>query len=513
LKSLVADDPEQSIRAEGLDQAKNTWLAHSKVMIAQRSADQPTNADWVLMGKALIDDIRTKFDKFTDVEEAVREARHDRVDHMKRGLALGGVGLVILLAITVAYVVQRNMMALARDYNEALATTEHRHAALARSEADLEEQKERLRVTLTSIGDGVIVTDPEGRVVLMNPEAERLTGWTNLEALHQPLAAVFRIVDETSRQPQQDRVATILRDKRVIGLAHNSLLLSRAGQSWPVEDSAAPICDVRGTVIGVVVVFHDATEMRQAQAALKAYSADLEQKVADRTTTLQQAVSELQAFSYTVSHDLRSPLRAMQGFAEAVIEDYGDKLDEEGRSHLERIRNAGIRLDKLIQDLLAYTRISREDTPLQVLDLSPLIAGVIERDPLLNNPAATIRFDGKMPRVFGREAALIQVLSNLLGNAAKFVPPGTAPQITIRREDRGERVRLWIEDNGIGISERDQERIFQMFVQVNEGKAFGGTGVGLAIVKKAVQTMRGSVGVESSENAGSRFWFELTKAA
>jgi PAS domain S-box-containing protein len=464
------------------------------------------------MGKSLVDTIAAKFDKFTQVEESLRDARVERVKHMKSALAYGGGGLVLLLLVTIAYVVRKQMLALAADYRVALETIEQRHAALARSEADLEGQKEWLRVTLTSIGDGVIVADPTGRVVLMNHEAERLTGWTNVEALHQPLPTVLRIVDEANRTVVEDIVARILREKRVVALGSNSLLISRAGQSWPIDDSAAPICGARGNVMGVVIVFHDATQMRNAQLAQKAYSENLEKTVAERTTTLQQTVSELEAFSYTVSHDLRSPLRAMQGFAEAVLEDYGDKLDERGKNYLERIRNAAERLDKLIQDLLAYTRISREDAPLEAIDLTPVVRGIVERDPNLNASPEIVRIEGELPRVYGRESALIQVLSNLLSNAAKFVAPGAMPKIRVRAEERGDRVRVWIEDSGIGIPERDQERIFQMFVQVNDAKIYGGTGVGLAIVKKAMQTMRGSVGVESSEGAGSRFWFELNKA-
>jgi len=512
LKGLVQDSPEQSIRAEDLRQADATWLDHAKTMVAQKTQNLPTNPDWVVNGKTMIDGIRAKFDKFTDVEENLRDQRLDRLKHMKRSLAYGGGGLVGLLLLTVAYVVRKQMMALAADYRAALDTIEQRHASLVRSEADLEGQKEWLRVTLTSIGDGVIVTDPQGRVVLMNHEAERLTGWTNVEALHQPLASVLRVIDEKTRALEEDIVGRVLREKRVLALSSNSMLLSRSGEQWPIEDSAAPICDSHGKELGVVVVFHDATEVRAAQMSLKAYSADLEKKVADRTTTLQQAVSELEAFSYTVSHDLRSPLRAMQGFSQAVLEDYADKLDEQGKSYLERIRNAGERLDKLIQDLLSYTRMSREDTPLAVIDLNPLVRDVIERDANLNASPDIVQIEGTLPKVMGRDAALLQVLSNLLGNAGKFVAKGGAPRIRIRSEDRGKQVRIWIEDNGIGISQQDQERIFQMFVQVNEGKIYGGTGVGLAIVKKAVQSMRGSVGVESEEGSRSRFWFELDKA-
>ena len=323
---------------------------------------------------------------------------------------------------------------------------------------------------------------------------------------------MFKVVDEKTRFALEDPVTKVFQEKKVVGLANHVLLLSRTGEEYPVEDSAAPICDAKGNILGAVMVFHDASDRRLAQKSLKEYSNDLEKQVADRTTALQQTVSELEAFSYTVSHDLRAPLRAMQGFSEAVLEDYADKLDAQGKHYLERIMDASKRLDNLIQDLLSYTQISRQDTPLETLDLNKVIRDIVDHDPSLNPPGATIRVEGTFPKVLGRESALAQVVSNLLGNAAKFVPPETVPQIRIWGEDRGSRLRLWIEDNGIGISPEDHERIFEMFVQTNDTQLYGGTGVGLAIVKKAVQTMRGSVGVESEDGAGSRFWVELNKA-
>jgi PAS domain S-box-containing protein len=190
LKELVPNNPEQVIRAEDLIEAKDTWLQHARTMISHRAQQIPVNGDWVRMGKTILDGIRAKFDKFAEVEESQRDSRVQEVAHMKVALAYGGCALVILLALAVAHLVRKPMLALAESYRAALDTIEQRHTALVRSEADLEEQKEWLRVTLTSIGDGVIVSDPAGRVVLMNHEAERLTGWTNVEALHQPLSAV-----------------------------------------------------------------------------------------------------------------------------------------------------------------------------------------------------------------------------------------------------------------------------------------------------------------------------------
>ena len=267
-------------------------------------------------------------------------------------------------------------------------------------------------------------------------------------------------------------------------------------------------------MLGVVLVFHNATDMRRAQSALKSHSEELEKRVVERTTALQGMVTELEAFSYTVSHDLRSPLRAMQGFAQAVLEDYGDKLDAQGKNYLDRIKNAAERLDRLIQDLLSFTRVARQNAPLVPIDLDKTLRDIVATYPNLHSPAAEVEIEGSLPSIMGQGASLTQVLSNLLGNAAKFVREGTTPHIRVWSEDAGEYVRLWIEDNGIGIPPADHERIFQMFVQVNESRLYGGTGVGLAIVKKAVESMHGQVGLISGKEGdeGSRFWVKLIKA-
>ncbi|MCE0485008.1 MAG: ATP-binding protein [Methylacidiphilales bacterium] len=512
LKQMVQDNPAQVSNAEDIIQAKDLWFDYAKTLVARRVERPIVNPQDIEMGKTLMDGVEAKYEKFNQTEIALQEERLRRVHQMQSIVTYGGGALLVLLSLSIAQVVRRQFMKLAGEYRRALTIIEDRAAALARSEADLEEQKEWFHVTLKSIGDGVIVADPEGRVVFMNEESERLTGWTSTDALLKPLPEVFKIVNEETRVPVENPVAKVFREKKVVGLANHTVLISRVGQEWPIEDSAAPIYDAKEKVLGVVLVFHNATEMRHTQRTLRAYSQNLEREVAERTTTLQQAVIELEAFSYTISHDLRSPLRAMQGFAQAVVEDYADKLDEQGKNYLLRIRNAAERLDRLIQDLLAYTRLSQEKAMLGPLDLDKIVREIIEHYPNLHLPAAQVEVVGTLPKIMGLEAALTQVLSNLLGNAAKFVAPGTEPRIKVWCEDHGEKVRLWIQDNGIGIAPRDFERIFQMFVQVNEPQRYGGTGMGLAIVRKAVQSIQGSVGVESEEGQGSKFWVELNRA-
>jgi PAS domain S-box-containing protein len=509
IRKLVAGNHDLENATNQLIQSKNTWIQHTKFTVNQRQKGKITDPDWTRLGRSLREDLNSRLSTLMAVQTKVRDDRLRDVTHMKHVFVLSCCAIAILLALAVGQLVRRQFATLALGYRHALHTVHQRNTALLRSEADLEQQKEWFRVTLTSIGDGVIVTDKEGRVVFMNHEAEKLTGWTAVESLLTPLPTVFRLIHERTREKMADSVSQVFRENRVVGASKLAVLVSRSGEECPIEDTAAPIRGPNGETLGVVLVFHNATDIRQAQQALRIHSDELERKVGERTANLRQAVNQLETFSYTVSHDLRSPLRAMQGFAVAALDEYGDKLDEQGREYLTRIKNAAERLDRLIQDLLSYSRLSRSEAPLADLDLDRMMRDIIDNYPNLRSPAAEVRIDGTLPHVWGHESALTQVIANLLGNAAKFVRPGTVAQIKVWAESAGNRMRLWIEDNGIGIDPQDAERIFSMFVRVNESSLYGGTGVGLAIVKKAVDAMHGAVGVESGKEGGARFWVEL----
>jgi PAS domain S-box-containing protein len=513
VRNLLSDNRDLKAQSDQLIQAKDTWLAHAKGTVAQRQAGKIPDADWTRLGRTLREDLNARLARLMQAQLQVRDARIRDVDHMKHVFVLSCCAIAILLALAVGQLVRRQFSSLALNYRHAIHTVEQRNTALERSESDLEQQKEWFRVTLTSIGEGVIVTDKDGRIVFMNHEAEKLTGWTSVEALLSPLGSVFRVIHEQTREKMSDSVSEVFRTNQVVELGKLAVLVSRTGEEWPIDDTAAPIRGPAGETLGVVLVFHNATEIRQAQQALRIHSDELERRVNERTANLRAAVNQLETFSYTVSHDLRSPLRAMQGFALAALEDYGDKLDEQGRDYLTRIKNAAERLDRLIQDLLSYSRLGKDDAPLVDLDLDKMTREIIENYPNLHEPSAEVQVEGTLPHVWGHESALTQVIANLLGNAAKFVPPGVVARIRIWAESLGPRMRLWIEDNGIGIDPKDAERIFTMFVRVDETSHYGGTGVGLAIVKKAVEAMHGRVGVEPGPKGGSRFWVELGEVA
>ena len=233
----------------------------------------------------------------------------------------------------------------------------------------------------------------------------------------------------------------------------------------------------------------------------------------DRKVKLERANEELEAFAYSVSHDLRAPLRAVQGMARALQEDYGQKLEPGAHEYTDRIMDASKRMDALIRDMLEYSRITRTEFEVRPVRVESALAAAqssIAED--LKERQAEIRIEGSFPGVLAEPTLLTQVFLNLLSNAIKFVAPGTQPQVQIYARDAGRKVRVCVQDNGIGIATQYQEKIFRMFERLHSVSEYPGTGIGLAIAQKAMVRMNGSLGVESEAGQGSLFWIELPKA-
>lgn len=274
-----------------------------------------------------------------------------------------------------------------------------------------------------------------------------------------------------------------------------------------------------GTVRGYLCAITDLSDrrameeaLRRAQQELQAHASELEGRVEARTASLREAITQMEEFSYSVSHDLRAPLRAMNAYAQALVEDYGAQLDDTARGYLDRIQRSSVRMEKLTHDVLSYSRVARAEIELADLDLTRIAHDIVAHYRELQEPAARVTVHAPLPRVRAHESSLGQALANLLTNGVKFVAPGVMPEIDVRAEVMGERVRIWIQDNGIGIAPEHQERLFQVFERVPTRNSYEGTGIGLAIVRKAVEKMGGTCGVVSDGSNGSRFWIELSKA-
>lgn len=254
------------------------------------------------------------------------------------------------------------------------------------------------------------------------------------------------------------------------------------------------------------------SQLRQAEALLSQKALHLEKLVQERTARLAEMVAELEAFSYSMVHDLRAPLRAMDGFAKLLADEFGENVGDRGKDYIRRIGIAAKRLDELIQDALNYSKIAGGNLRTEPVDTEALLREIIDSYPNLRAHRDNVHIKSPLPRVIANPALLTQCIANLLDNGVKFVLPGKTPCIKIWAEPRNHGVRLNFSDNGIGIQPSARDRIFQMFERLHGPQQYEGTGIGLAIVRKGVERMGGKTGVDSTPGEGSCFWIELSAA-
>jgi PAS domain S-box-containing protein len=275
------------------------------------------------------------------------------------------------------------------------------------------------------------------------------------------------------------------------------MVSDRGGEEFDAEDEAILVQLAQISSAGI--------ESVRLREALELHMQELERRVLERTAELDASNKELDAFAYSVAHDLRAPLRAMHGFADALLEDYGAKLDQEGRDYLKRIVKGAKNMDGLIQDLLAYSRVGRDKTALEPVPLAETVQDVLN-DLHAEIEASKGEVEVTVPplTVLAHKATLRTVLLNLVSNALKFVAPGKAPRVRIWAVARRGTVDICVRDNGIGIAPEHQERIFNVFERLHGAEAYPGTGIGLSIVKKGLASMQGEISIESGGD-GSTF--------
>lgn len=373
----------------------------------------------------------------------------------------------------------------------------------------MQEQRERLRVSLASIGDGVIATDTEGLVTFINPTAEALTGWVATEAVGRPLVEIFQLTDEHTRHPVETPLTKALREGSVVGLANHSILTARDGREIPIDDSAAPIMGPKGQIIGVILVFHDITARKQAerereQLLVREHAARVDAETASRLKD---------EFLATVSHELRTPLNAIYGWASVLR---GGRIDEATLSKaLESIERNARAQTQLVEDLLDVSRIitGKMKLKLQPVDISSVIRASIESiGPAAESKNLKLTVEAEQPVDFvsADPDRLQQVIWNILSNAVKFTSIGGSIDIVVHRED--EHVRIAVHDTGEGIRPDFLPYVFDRFRQADASttRKHGGLGLGLAIVRQIVELHGGSVAALSDgEGCGATFVVSL----
>ena len=368
----------------------------------------------------------------------------------------------------------------------------------------------RYRRLFEAARDGVLLLNPATRRITdVNPFMIELLGYTYEQFVGKELWEIGLLKDQHASQ----EMFRELRENHY--MRYEDLpLKTTGGQTREVEVVANLYEEDTREVIQCNI--RDITRRKRMEQELIASKDEisrqalkLEETVADRTSQLRETIGELEAYSYSISHDMRAPLRAMRGFSRILLEEHANRLDPEGIDYLKRIDVAAGRMDTLIQEMLTYTRLPHDETKIQPVDLDSLVRQIIDTYPQLHADGVEIRIEGRLPKVMGGEASLTQCISNLLTNAIKFVAPETKPRINVRAEAIVADIRLWVTDNGIGIAPKDQARIFKMFERVDPTGVYEGMGMGLAIVRKAMERMGGKMGVESQAGQGSSFWIQL----
>ncbi len=253
-------------------------------------------------------------------------------------------------------------------------------------------------------------------------------------------------------------------------------------------------------------------DLQQAQAQLRRYATLLEERVEERTAHLQETIHSLEGVCYHIAHDLRAPLRAMEGYIKILLSQYAPRFDATGEQYANRVSEAAARMDLLIYGLLEYGRLGHEDFPLEPIESAAVVERVLSHfKSEIARKQAQVSVEGEWPVVRGNQKLLEIVLASLLSNALKFVGDGVSPRVTMHAENQGDLIRFSVEDNGIGIAPEYVQKVFRIFERLHSGNSYAGTGIGLAIATKAVERMDGTLGVESKVNQGSRFWIELSR--
>jgi PAS domain S-box-containing protein len=356
--------------------------------------------------------------------------------------------------------------------------------------------------------DAIIVRDLNNKIRLWNKGAERLYGWTAEEVTGRDLD----LLEAEFSKPMEEIVEQLHNEGHFSG---EVVQTARDGRHVPSLCRWVLDRDTES----ILTSYTDISERKQMEDDLRAAhlkltnrADELEEAVLERTGELTATNKQLEAFVYSIAHDLRAPLRSMQGFSAMLLDEEGGKMSETGRDFAQRISKSAQFMDALLMDLLTFSAVAQQRIELGLVNLETMVRLTLVRfEKEIQEKRARVEISGTWPAVLGHEPTLGQVLVNLVNNAIKFVGPNIQPIVRLRSEERGEFIRVWVEDNGIGISRDHQSQIFRLFIRL-QGEKFPGTGIGLAIVEKGVERMGGRVGVESTLGQGSAFWFELKKA-
>jgi PAS domain S-box-containing protein len=373
-----------------------------------------------------------------------------------------------------------------------------------RAEEMLQKKELKYRNLIEQAPDTIFLVDAEGNLLHVNRAGQKMLGYSEDEFCKMKSVDTYP-TDETTVGSRRLIEMRALRAGET--MQFERLMRRKDGTLFPVEINVGALVD--GNTHAII---RDITERKRAEDALRQLNAELEQRVAARTAELVAKNKELETFTYSVSHDLKAPLRGIDGYSRLLIQGYADRLDDEGKFFVNTIRTATEMMSQLIDDLLAYSRLERRAFAATSVNVRPLLQALVaERAEEVHARGVTLTVDIPDATVTAEPEGLAQALRNLLDNALKFTGKIPDPHIEIGGREKEKTCMLWVRDNGIGFDMRYHDRVFEIFQRLHPAEDYPGTGIGMAIVRKTMQRMGGRVWAESAPGKGATFFLEIPR--
>lgn len=365
------------------------------------------------------------------------------------------------------------------------------------------EQRELMTSIVNNSEDAIMSKTLDGIITSWNRGAEKIFGYSAKEIIGKH---IFTIIPEKCQAEERFIIEKIRKGQSIEHFETERI--KKNGEIIYASITISPLKDANGNITGASKILRDITEVKKAQTELKHLNETLEQKVNDRTEQLEAVNKELESFSYSVSHDLRAPLRAIDGYAKIISEDYNKVLDDEGKRLLETVQHNATKMGRLIDDLLTFSRLGKKELVKADLDMNELVEGALYEYNKSATHNATVKINTLHP-VKGDYGLINQVIINLLSNAIKYSAKVQTPLVEISSEKNGSQIIYSVKDNGAGFDMKYVHKLFGVFQRLHTPDEFEGTGVGLAIVQRIVARHGGKVWGEGEKNKGATFKFSL----